>query len=112
MRRISETVLVAAYAGTGEDAHGNEVETWGAPAAVGIYAFNPASSSEVFIDGHMHRVESQPTIYLPSASIIGPRDRVTARGVLYTVDGVTGDFRNPFNESMDGLQVALKVVTG
>lgn len=112
MRRISEFVQHEAFVPGAEDAHGNEIESWAAPVALGIYAYNPSSSSEVLIDGHMHRVDSTPTIYLPSSSTVSNRDRISARGKTFEVDGDPADFRNPFDSSMDGVSIDLKAVTG
>lgn len=112
MRRVSEYVLHEAYAGMGEDPKGNEVESWAAAVALGIYAYNPSTSSELIVDGHAHRVESAPTIYLPSSAVVGNRDRVTARGKLFWVDGDPADFRNPYNAGMDGIAIKLKAVDG
>ena len=111
MRRISEFVQHEVYAGTGTDAHGNEVETWAAAVQLGIYAFNPGGTSEPLITGY-DRVITTPTIYVPSESVLSPRDRVTVRGKVFEVDGVTSDFRNPYNSSMNGNSINLKAVTG
>ena len=111
MRRISEFVQHEVYAGTGEDAHGNEVETWAAAVQLGIYAFNPGGTSEPLITGY-DRVITTPTIYVPSESVLSPRDRVTVRGKVFEVDGVTSDFRNPYDSSMNGNSINLKAVDG
>lgn len=111
MRRISETVQHSAFQGGAEDAYGNPTEGWAAPVSVGIYAFNPGTTSEPFLPGH-DRVVTQSAIYVPKGTTVGSRDRVTVRGVLYEVDGVVLDYRNPYDSSMDGIQVNLKAVTG
>ncbi len=112
MRRISESVLHATYAGTETNDRGNLIDKWNSPVDLGIYAFNPSSSSEVEIDGHAHRVESTPTIYLPSAAVVGTRDKITVRGSTFEVDGEPSDFRNPYDSTMNGLSINLKAVTG
>lgn len=111
MRRVSETVQRHAFQAGAEDVHGNPVEAWAAPVNVGIYAFNPGTTSEPFLPGH-DRVVTVPVIYAPAGTVFAARDRVTVRGVLYEVDGVVLDFRNPFDSSMDGVQVNLKGVSG
>ena len=111
MRRISEFVQREAFIPGAEDAHGNEVESWADPVDVGIYAFNPGTTAEPFLPGH-DRVVTEPAIYAPTGTVFHPRDRVTVRGVLHEVDGVVRDFRNPYDTSMDGVQVGLKAVTG
>ena len=67
---------------------------------------------EVLIGGHMHRGEAKPTIYLPSTAVVSSRDKITARGVTYEVDGDSADFRNPYDSTMNGLSIDLKVVSG
>jgi hypothetical protein len=110
-RRISESVQHESYSGSGEDAHGNEVEIWTPAVELGIYAFDPGSSSEPLLPGQ-DRVITAPTILFPSASEVRPRDRVTVRGKLFEADGESLDFRNPFNPSMDGKTIKLKAVDG
>lgn len=112
MRRISEYVQHSVYVPGAEDDHGNEIESWGEPVSLGIYAYNPSSSSEVMIDGHAHRVETKPTIYTPSSALVGNRDKITARGITFEVDGDPSDFRNPYDSDMDGLSIDLKAVSG
>ena len=112
MRRISETVQHEAFVSGGVDPKGNEVESWADPVPLGIYAHNPSASSEILIDGHMHRVESAPMIYVASTAVVGNRDRITARGKRFYVDGDPADFRNPYDSSMNGIAIKLKAVTG
>lgn len=111
MRHISEIVQHESYTGSGEDSHGNELETWAAPAPLGIYAFNPGGTTEPVIPGY-DRVVTTPIIYVPSETILHPRDRVTVRGKVFEVDGETLDFRNPYDDGMDGNAINLKAVTG
>lgn len=108
-RRISEYVLLEPYTGTGEDAHGNEVETWGTAVSVGIYAFDPGSTSEPRDGGD--RVIVDPTVYVPSSVVFEPEDRVTVRGELFHVEGVTREWRHP-NGVRKGNVVTLRRVTG
>lgn len=110
-RRVSEVVLREPFEAGAVDAHGNPVEGWGSPVEVGIYAFNPGTTSEPFLSGH-DRVVTEPALYAPTGTVFSPRDRVIVRGVVYQVDGVVLDYRNPFDPSMDGVQVGLKEVAG
>lgn len=112
MRRISETVQHEVFVPGGEDPRGNEIESWATPVSLGIYAYNPSSSSEILIDGHMHRVESAPMLYVPSSAVVGNRDRITARGKQFYVDGDPADYRNPYDPAMNGLAIKLKAVSG
>lgn len=109
-RKISETVQHAAYSPSPADAHGNVVDGWAAAADVGVYAFDPGGSSEPPIAGY-DRVITTPTVYMPQTVVFGARDRVTARGVLYEVDGGTAAWRHP-DGSQRGNVAALKKVSG
>lgn len=110
MRRLSETVQVESYIAGAEDSHGNEIDAWSPPVDVLIYAFNPGVTDEPPMPGH-DRTVTTPTIYVPSAVILHPRDRVTVRGKRFDVDGDTLDFRNPFDASMDGNSINLKAAS-
>lgn len=110
MRRISESVLRAAYVAGAEDAHGNPVDAWGTPSPVGVYAFSPGSTSEPREAGH-DRVIIEPTLYVPAAVVFAAHDRVTARGDLYEVEGETRQWRHP-DGSLKGNVVTLRRVEG
>ena len=110
-RTITETVQLSRFVGGAEDAHGNPVESWAAPVPIGVYAFNPGTTGEPFLPGHDRTITS-PAIYAPTGTVFAPRDQVTVRGVLYDVDGVVLDYQNPYDASMDGVQVGLKAVDG
>lgn len=101
----------AAFQAGTTDAYGNPVESWGTPTSVEIIAFNPGTTDEPFLPGH-DRVVTQPAIYTALGAVFAPRDRVTARGVVYEVDGVALDYRNPYDAAYDGIQVNLKEVQG
>lgn len=113
MRHVSETVQHEVYTGTGEDAHGNEIDSWAPPVSLGIYAFNPGGTSEPVTPGH-DRVITTPTIFIPTGSSVGHRDRITVTGEphKFEVDGGMRRFRNPYDSSMDGNVVNLKAVSG
>lgn len=93
MRRVSETVQVQRFQAGAVDTHGNPAEAWDDPEDVGVYGFDPGSTSEPR-DGQ-DRVIVEPTLYLPHGVVLGARDRVTARGLLYEVEGVTREWRHP-----------------
>lgn len=113
MRNISEYVQHEAYNGSGEDAHGNEIESWAPAVELGIYAFNPGGTSEPLLPGH-DRVITVPTIYVPTTSVVTHRDRITVTGEPrpFEVDGDMRPFRNPYDSSMDGNSINLKAVGG
>lgn len=110
-RRISEWVEWEAFVAGEMDAHGNTIETWAEPALVGVYAVNPGTTGDVPLAGH-DRDTQTPSLYVPSDVVMGARDRVTARGRLYEVDGDTKVYRNPYGSRMDGNQIDLKRVEG
>lgn len=110
-RRISEHVLWERFNGAGEDAHGNLHESWALPVSVGVYAVNPGTTADVEKSGHTRDLET-PSLYVPSGTVFGHRDRVTARDVVYEVDGEPRRFRNPYGSRMDGNQINLKRVGG
>jgi len=111
MRYVSETVQHEVFNGAVKNSRNNTIDSWAEPVPLGIYALNPGGSSEPVLPGY-DRVVSTPTMYVPSTAVVGARDRVLARGVTYEVDGDALDFRNPYDSSMNGLAIALKVVSG
>lgn len=109
-RSVSETIEWQQYIPGTVDAHGNEVDGWADPVPVGVYAFDPGSSSEPRETGH-DRVIVEPTLYLPDEIVFGARDRVTARSDLYEVEGETREWRHPGGDS-PGNVVTLRRVEG
>lgn len=74
-------------------------------------AFDPGGSLEPTQDGRGSVVTS-PRLFVPSASDVGPHDRVEVDGVTYDVEGTPGRWRNPFTGSTFPLVVNLKLVEG
>jgi hypothetical protein len=109
-RVISEQVLWQPYEVGATDTHGNPVGSWRDPEIVGIYAFDPGSSSEPREPGG-DRVVVEPTLYMPADVVLGARDRVTARGDVYEVDGETRKWLHP-DGSQRGNVVTLRRVEG
>lgn len=48
------------------------------------------------------------TLYAPPGTSIATIDRIEARGVTWEVDGIPGEWRNPFTGTDFGLEVALR----
>lgn len=113
-RVISEHVQHEPYLAGGVDAHGNPTEGWGTPNTVGIYAFDPGSSSEPRLVGRegMDRVIVEPSIYMPSDVVFDTRDRVMARGLLFEVEGVTREWVHPTDTGRRANVVSLRRVEG
>lgn len=110
MRKISEYVGHAMFIPGDEDAHGNAVESWTEPVSVGIYAFDPGASSEPR-DG-MDRVVVEPTVYMPADVVFAPRDRVSARGRVYEVEGETREWVHPTDSTRRANVATLRRVDG
>lgn len=110
-RVISEYVDHAVFEAGAEDAHGNPVESWGDPVTVGVFAFDPGSSSEPREAGH-DRVIVEPTLYMPSGVVFGPRDVVVARGLRYEVEGETREWVHPTDAGRRANVVTLRRVDG
>ena len=109
-RRITEYVDRLPFIPGAEDAHGNVVETWGPAEQVGIYVFDPGSTSEPRLPGH-DRVVVEPTIYGPFGLPFEPRDHCVARGETFEVEGVTRDWKHPSGLT-PGSVVSLRRVAG
>lgn len=73
-------------------------------------AFAPRGSTEI-VQGQ-DVVITQPTVYLPPGTVIGPADAVTVAGVTYQVDGAPNAYVNPFTGWQPGVEVKLREVTG
>lgn len=92
-RRITRTVQRLPFIPGAEDAHGNEVEAWGDPVDVGVYEFNPGSSSEPRISGH-DRVVVEPTLFGPYDIQFETFDKCLVDGKTYQVEGEVARWRN------------------
>lgn len=91
MREITEYVLYEAPIDGPTDAHGNTTIAWEDPVEVGIFEFDPGSTSEPR-EGQ-NRVIVEPTLYLPPEAVLAAAGRVTARGRLYQIEGETREWR-------------------
>lgn len=110
LREVSEYVEHGAFHAGAEDATGNPVEQWADPVTVGIYAFDPGSSSEPR-EGN-DRVIVEPTLYMPATVIFAHRDVVWARGKRYEVDGETREWVHPTDPSRSANVATLRRVDG
>jgi hypothetical protein len=108
---VSESVERVPYLGAGEDAHGNEVATYGPAVTLTGFGFDPGSSSEPRLPGQ-GRVIVEPTLYGPYDMPFLPRDQVIVRGVTYEVEGVVRQWRNMFSNREAGAVVSLRRVDG
>lgn len=90
------TVQRLPYVEGATDAHGNPVESWGAPEDVAVYGWAAPNSTEPKLAGH-DRVVVDVEVYAPT-SFAGPRDKVTLpAGKTYRVEGEPEDYNHgPF----------------
>lgn len=109
-REISEYVQHAPVIEGAVDAHGNATQAWGDPVDVGIWAFDPGSSSEPRLPGQ-GRVIVEPTVFWPEGVVFGPDDQIIARGLLYEVEGETREWKHP-NGEFSGNVATLRRVRG
>ena len=109
-RVISEYVQHEVFIAGAEDDTGNTVEAWFPAVTVGIYAFDPGSSSEPR-EGN-DRVIVEPTLYMPSDVVMSPQDLVTVRGKKYPVEGETREWVHPTDPTRRANVVNLRRVDG
>ncbi|MBE7953616.1 hypothetical protein ILP86_04690 [Microbacterium sp. R1] len=110
MRPISEFVDHEAFEAGAVDATGNAVEAWLPAVTVGVYAFDPGSSSEPR-EGN-DRVIVEPTLYMPFSVVLGHRDVVWARGKRYEVEGETREWVHPTDPTRRANVATLRRVDG
>lgn len=109
---MGDVVQRIPYAGTGEDAHGNEVESYGAAVTLtGVYGFDPGSSSEPRLAGQ-ERVIVEPTLYGPYDMPFLPRDHAIIRGLTYEVEGEVRQWKHMHTNREAGAVVSLRRVDG
>jgi hypothetical protein len=106
---IGEPVTLHTRSSNSLNALGIEQSTYVDAVILGC-AYDPGGSTEL-VQGQ-DIVVTQPTVYLPAGSTVGPIDQVTVRGTRYEVDGSPNDWRNPFTGVAVGVVVKLKAVTG
>lgn len=111
-RRITRIVERLPFISDGEDAHGNTVESWGESVEVGVYEFDPGSSSEPREPGH-DRVIVEPKLYGPYDLPFEPFDKCVVDEKTYQVEGEVARWRNgQAGGVMPGAVVSLRRVDG
>jgi hypothetical protein len=108
---FGESVIFEAAVLGSEDAHGNLISTFGAPVTVEGCAFDPGGSVESVEPGR-NAVVSTPRVFAPTGTVVGSRDRVSVRGLVFLVDGDPAVWRNPYTGSNPGIVVNLERVGG
>jgi hypothetical protein len=103
------TVTFHTRTASGKDAYGN---TTYAETNVDVpnCGFDPGGSTELVQGQDM--VRSQPTVYAPTGTVVGPIDQVTVNGTRYDVDGSPNTYVSPFTGWATPVVIRLKGVTG
>lgn len=106
------TIQRLPWTGVGENEHGNEVDTYGAPIDVPAHGWAPPTASSEPLESGRNAVVRDLDVYLPDGSAFGPHDRAVVAGVPYDVVGYPEDFTTgPFGFSA-GWRLSLKRVEG
>lgn len=108
---FGEPVIFEASVLGSEDAHGNPTTSWAAPVTVEGCAFDPGGSVESVEPGR-NAVVTNPRVFVPAGTVVGSRDRVTVRGLVFVVDGDPAVWRSPFTGWAPGVVVNLERVGG
>ena len=103
---IGETVTIRRRVVSGEDSQGNPAYTV-TDITVGRCAFAPNSSDEDPTTFGTRAITGG-TVYAPSGTVFLPSDQVVIRGLVYSVDGETGQWTNPYSATGKGVEVAVK----
>jgi len=71
----------------------------------------PTTSTET-VEGGMDIVVLGLTLLMPPYSDVLSTDKITVRGILYTVNGEPGIHKSPLTGTRAGIEVQLKAQTG
>lgn len=103
---IGETVTIVRQVADGEDSMGNPTTT---TVEIPVYgcAFAPGSSAEstATFGG---RTDTDGTVYAPTGTVFQSSDMLRIRGLLYTVDGDSEQWTNPYSNRGAGVVVNVK----
>jgi hypothetical protein len=111
MREASLIVQRLPRIGGTTDDYGNEVETYGPAEDVGVFEFDPGSSSEPRLP-NQERVITEPALYAPFDTPFAETDKCIVDGVEYKVEGVPSRYRNRHAGKSPGAVVHLRRVSG
>lgn len=101
------------YSGAGEDAHGNQVDSWAAPVSKKFVTYAAPRTTEPKLAGHDRDVVEVEMIVHPDFGVVSPRDRMVVDGDTFEVIGKTEDYtKNPFRPDFGCLIINLKQVSG
>lgn len=105
-----ETVQRLPFTGSVADSHGNTIPVWGEPEDVEGVGFDPGATVEPFVS-YSNPVTTTPTLYGDYELPFQERDKCVARGLTYTVQGVTSRWKSPLTGRSAGAVVALERFT-
>ena len=88
---------------------GNEVESYGPAEPVGVFEFDPGSSSEPRLP-NQERVITEPALYTPFDTPFTEADKCVVDGVEYKVEGEPSRYRNRNAGKSPGAVVHLRRV--
>lgn len=106
------TVLRAPFAPGTRDAHGNDVDTWGAPVAVAVHAWAAPAADTLPGDDNRDSVIRDLDLYAPAGTVGAPRDRWTVNGTVYEQVGHVEDYTHGPWQWAAGVRINLKRVEG
>ncbi|WP_156174967.1 hypothetical protein [Leucobacter sp. Ag1] len=92
-RRISEYVTRHPQTTGARDSHNKPVTGWGPDEQIGIFGFDPGSSTVV--QPGREAVVTTPTLYGPFGMPFKHGDACTVRGELYLVEGEPAAWKHP-----------------
>lgn len=100
------------YTGTGRDAHGNVVDTWGAPVDIKVHGVAPGGMEEPGQQGRdLSLIEY--SLYCPAGTVASERDLITVDGKDFEVDGSPKDYtRGPWFNEVAGVVIELRRAEG
>lgn len=103
---IGETVTIVRQVADGEDQMGNPTTTT-VEIPVDGCAFAPGSSAEstATFGG---RTDTDGTVYAPTGTVFRPSDMLRIRELLYTIDGDSEQWTNPYSNRGAGVVVNVK----
>ncbi len=107
------TLKYRPFTGTGTDAHGNTVKTFGPPVDWPVYSYSSGPNASPYDANREHLSQVLWTVYAPVDGLPDERDRVTLGGVDYDIDGQPRDYsHDPWGHEVGQAVVYLKEAKG
>ncbi|MCG7284966.1 hypothetical protein MHY85_03135 [Cellulomonas sp. ACRRI] len=106
------TVVRLPYIPGTTNAHGNPVDTWGAPATLAVHGWAPPSADKTPSDSARDAVERDLDLYAPAGTPGSHKDLWVIEGVPYSQSGHVEDYTKGPWQWAAGLRINLKRVEG